>query len=132
MIGKRLMTLGALAVAVLSALPLAAPAQAQQFTTLYSFGASGDVAHPESPLVFDKKGNLFGEAYGNGIFELSPSGGGWTEKVFYAFGGPGDGAEPNGNFAIDAKGNLYGATWTGGIGSGGAAGTVFVLTSAGS
>lgn len=107
-------------------------AQAQQFATIHSFGASGDVSFPESPLVFDKEGNLFGEAYGNGIFELSPSGGGWTEKVFYTFGGPGDGSEPIGNFAIDAKGYLYGASWGGGYASGQAYGTVFELTPAGS
>lgn len=129
MIGKRLVISGALAIAVLSALLLATPAKAQQFATLHSFGASGDVAHPESPLVFDKVGNLYGLAYADGVFELSPSGGGWTEKVFYEFSGYNNGAEPVGSFAIDAKGNIYGSTWTtGGVDT---YGTVFELTPAG-
>jgi uncharacterized repeat protein (TIGR03803 family) len=136
MIGKRLVTLIAVTVALLSAFCLAdgrSPSKGTKFTTLWSFGTSGDVAYPESPLVFDKNGNLYGLAYSVGVFELSPSGSGWTEKVFYEFSGPpGDGAESGGNFAIDAKGNLYGATWAGGNRGGYDYGTLFEITSAGS
>jgi len=95
---------------------------------LYSFqgGAGGDGASPQSSLVFDGSGNLYGTAayqgtchgfgYGCGIvFELSPnSDGTWKEKVLYAFTGQNDGSNPYGSLTFDGAGNLYGTTLLGG------------------
>jgi uncharacterized repeat protein (TIGR03803 family) len=103
---------------------------------LYSFtGAGGDGASPWAGLVFDQAGNLygtteFGGAYGYGtIYELSPSGSGWTEKVLYSFQNQADGGNPYAGLIFDRAGNLYGATTSGGTGNGG---TVFELTPSGS
>lgn len=58
-------------------------------TTLYSFAGGTDGANPSSGVVIDAAGNLYGTtgAGGSGgsgtVFELSPSGGGWTEQVIY-------------------------------------------------
>ncbi len=62
------------------------------------------------------------------VFELSPSGGGWTEKILYAFQGGSDGQFPNAGVVMDAAGNLYGNTWQGGSGGGG---TVYELSPSG-
>jgi uncharacterized repeat protein (TIGR03803 family) len=59
-------------------------------SVLHSFTNSPDGANPENGLIMDGAGNLYGIATtggtGNGkgcVFELSPSGSGWTEKVLY-------------------------------------------------
>ena len=126
----------ALTLAVLSALLLiAAPAQAQTETVLYSFGSqTGDGYGPVAGLIFDKAGNLYGTAraggaYSNGtVFELTAAG---TEKVLYSFGSqPGDGQMPEAGLTFDKKGNLYGTT-SGGGAYGIDEGTVFELTAAG-
>ena len=103
---------------------------------LYSFtGAGGDGASPWAGVIFDQAGNLygtteFGGANGYGtIYELSPSGSGWTEKVLYNFQNQADGAWPFAGLVFDRSGNLYGATTWGGTGNGG---TVFELAPAGS
>jgi len=55
--------------------------------------------------------------YGCGtVYELSPSEGGWTEKVIYSFQGANDGYSPSGGLIFDATGNLYGVA-QGGSGS---------------
>jgi uncharacterized repeat protein (TIGR03803 family) len=87
---------------------------------LYTFGAPG-IYYPESTLVFDGAGNLYGTASngGNvgcggggcgGIFELTPSNGSWTETTIYLFNAVPDGAQPLGDLVIDQNGNLYGTT----------------------
>jgi uncharacterized repeat protein (TIGR03803 family) len=90
---------------------------------LYSFGPSSTDARPgQNGLVFDKAGNLYGNAQyggqnnGGAVFELSPDGqGGWTESVIYSFkANATDGYNPYGTLAIDSKGNLYGTTVAGG------------------
>src|SRR5581483_3699775 len=79
-------------------------------------------------------GNLYGTAtaggtYGKGVvFELSPSGGGWTEHVLYTFQGGNDGGQPVAGLIFDNAGNLYGATASWGSGGGG---TVFKLSPTG-
>jgi uncharacterized repeat protein (TIGR03803 family) len=97
-------------------------------TVLHTFGGS-DGANPDSVLLFDSQGDLYGTTAngGNGqcggtgcgvVFELSPqSGGGWSEAVLYAFcslSGCGDGEEPLGPLLRDASGNLFGTTYFGG------------------
>ena len=86
------------------------------------------------PLVFDRAGNIYGTTIGGGasagtVFEMSPSNGGWVEKVIYSFQGEPDGAQPACGVVFDADGNLYGTTVTGGTGR---FGTVFELAPAGS
>jgi uncharacterized repeat protein (TIGR03803 family) len=95
---------------------------------LHNFNKTGtDGQWPEAGLAIDAAGNLYGTTVAGGvrnrtcdvgcgtIFELSPSGGGWKEKILYAF--PSDG---NGGFGancapiFDSAGNLYGTAGNGG------------------
>ncbi|HUA17086.1 MAG TPA: choice-of-anchor tandem repeat GloVer-containing protein [Verrucomicrobiae bacterium] len=110
---------------------------------IYNFGAStSDGALPIANMVFDSKGNLYGTtfaggAYGLGtVFELSLSGGNWTEKIIYSFGvSLADGKIPEAGVIFDSKGNLYGTTSVGGTSDttyGGGYGTVFELSPSGS
>jgi uncharacterized repeat protein (TIGR03803 family) len=102
---------------------------------LYAFSGSLDGGTPYSGVIFDSAGNLYGTttaggASGNGtVYELSPSGSGWTEQVLYSFQGGSDGSYPAAGLIFDQSGNLYGATASGGTGSGG---TVFELSPSGS
>jgi uncharacterized repeat protein (TIGR03803 family) len=89
---------------------------------LYSFHGGRDGANPQSGVVFDKAGNLYGTTDEGGgsandgtVFELSPSGDGtWKESVLHSFTGKSDGAQPFAGLVIDHLGNLYGATGAGG------------------
>ena len=84
-------------------------------TVLYSFSGGSDGNYP-SPVIFDKSGNLYGttQAGGTGgfgtVFQLSPSGGGWTRKTLYNFEDGHDGGWPFAGLTMDESGNLYGAT----------------------
>jgi len=80
---------------------------------------------PFASLTMDKAGNLYGTTFGGGtgcgtVFELTPSGNGWSYKDLHDFvSGPfcnngQDGAFPLSEVTIDAKGNLYGTTSGGG------------------
>ncbi len=113
---------------------------AAQESIIYSFVYGGsDGLVPAAGLVSDAKGNLYGTTasggtYGDGtVYELSPSGTSWTEKILYSFGAvSGDGITAKGGLIFDAKGNLYGVTANGGTGTcvlG--CGTVFELTPSG-
>jgi uncharacterized repeat protein (TIGR03803 family) len=100
-------------------------------TILHSFGSnSRDGYFPSAGLIFDGAGNLYGTtltggAYGFGtVFELTPKGGGWAEKLLHSFDGR-DGASPLASLIFDAAGNLYGTTRLGGGNR--QAGTVFEL-----
>jgi uncharacterized repeat protein (TIGR03803 family) len=114
---------------------------------LYSFQYGNDGAGPQAPVIEDKSGALYGETdYGGGstscnygcgvIYELTPSKGGYTERVLYAFVRGNDGSNPIGGL-LDEGGALYGTTYHGG-GSGACTpaglgcGTVFKLTPSGS
>ena len=103
-------------------------------TILYSFQGGDDGGAPYSGLIMDSAGNLYGTATAAGafrqgtVFELSPSGGSWTQKVLYTFQGGNDGGQPAAGLIFDAVGNLYGATTSWGTGGGG---TVFKLTPSG-
>jgi uncharacterized repeat protein (TIGR03803 family) len=109
------------------------------------FQGTSDGAYPNAGLILDQAGNLYGassaEGSGGGgtVFELSPSGGGWTYTVLYGFTGSGGGNCPNpGNqyagpgpwasLAMDGTGNLYGTTLCDGANK---VGNIFKLTPSG-
>lgn len=100
-------------------------------TVLYSFTGGSDGSQPFAGLIFDNVGNLYGTTFVGGtfgygtVFQLTPSGSGWTETVLYSFHGESDGSEPVGGLIFDRSGNLYGTTSTWDAGKGG---TVFKLT----
>ena len=104
-------------------------------SVLYNFTQGGDAQHPWGGVTFDQFGNLYGTtvyggAHGNGaIYQLTPSGSGWTETVIYSFTGGADGANPYAGLIFDQAGNLYGAAASGGVTNGG---TVFELSPSGS
>jgi uncharacterized repeat protein (TIGR03803 family) len=88
-------------------------------STLFNFNGGSEGGFPNSSLILDQAGNLYGPAdqgvNGGGVlFKLSPKG---EEKVLYNFGGcvclrP---RVPSGALLMDASGNLYGTTELGGI-----------------
>jgi uncharacterized repeat protein (TIGR03803 family) len=114
---------------------MAASTWASSEQVLYSFNNNGsDGQTPYSGLIADSEGNLYGTTTLGGtancgaIFELSPSGSSWNEKILYSFKSNGDGCEPYAGLIFDASGNLYGTTY---IGGGYGQGTVFELVSNG-
>jgi uncharacterized repeat protein (TIGR03803 family) len=92
-------------------------------TVLFSFNDLGnDGFWPNSRLVFDASGNLYGTTFFGGtfgvgtVYELSPTtGGNWTGKTIHSFDNRGgDGTWPHASLIVDASGNLYGTTAGGG------------------
>ena len=93
---------------------------------LYTFSSTADGVDPESRLVMDPSGNLYGTTvyggdtscaapYGCGeVFELMNSGGVWTKTTLHAFTGAPDGHGPTAGVTFDAHGNLFGTTGNGG------------------
>jgi uncharacterized repeat protein (TIGR03803 family) len=112
--------------------PVAGQARWQK-TILHNFGGA-DGEFPQSPLLTDAAGNLYGTAGGGGayhcglVFELSPPGPGqrlWKEMVLHTFRETG-GCGPLGGVIADSAGILYGTTAAGGINS--QYGSVFALS----
>ena len=111
---------------------------AQSFRTLQQFtNLNGDVSNPNSPLVADSQGNLYGTTINGGaskqgiVFELSPPAGGsgpWKETILYTFTGGADGGNPQGAVALDAAGNIYGTTFNGGANSSTDGGVIYQLS----
>ena len=116
-------------------------------TILHSFNKfnkrNDDGCNPESYLVSDAAGNLYGTTNTGGgggvngtfcdngcgsVFKLAPNGDGtYTESVIHSFPGTKgntDGRNPVGGLVFDSAGNLWGSTQGGGNGNG----TVFELT----
>jgi uncharacterized repeat protein (TIGR03803 family) len=91
------------------------------FSMLHSFNGANDGPLPQSGLIADGAGNLYGTTAGGGsgcgtsgcgvVFKLSPSG---TETVLYSFTDGDDGVRPFGGLIADSAGNLYGTTVEGG------------------
>jgi uncharacterized repeat protein (TIGR03803 family) len=83
------------------------------------FDGSGG-GSPYAGVTLDTLGNLYGATTGGGIqedgvvFELSPSGGSWTEKVLHSFSGR-NGDFPASGVTLDGFGNVFGATVGGGL-----------------
>jgi uncharacterized repeat protein (TIGR03803 family) len=131
-------TLSLIVQSIVAILPLtfysAAVAQTDPLVTIADFGGPPyDGWVPDSPLVFDKAGNLYGvTAYGvpsNGgsVFELTKKPDGvWARKTLHEFRTVSDGSYPRGPLVLDAAGNLYGTTQYGGVYNDN--GTVFELS----
>jgi uncharacterized repeat protein (TIGR03803 family) len=103
-------------------------------TILYAFSVGGDGYYPIGGVIFDNAGNLYGVTNAGGIFwgtvfQLIPSGSGWTETVLHNFQSASDGGFPVGGLILDSSGNLYGTTGAYGPQGGG---TVFELSPSGS
>jgi uncharacterized repeat protein (TIGR03803 family) len=100
-----------------TAFELSPTAKGWKETILYRFGDGADGGYPQTALIFDTAGNLYGVAQAGGsnssgvIFELSPASGHWTESVLYGFA---DGTLPGGAPLRFHGGNLYGTTPSGG------------------
>lgn len=86
-----------------------------------------DGAEPYAGVIFDSAGNIYGTAAFGGtggygvVYELTPSGSGWTEIVLYNFDFGDDGGGAYGGLIADSSGNLYGVNTEGGSSGGGAA-----------
>ena len=99
-------------------------------TVLYSFQNGSDGSTLIGGLIFDQFGNLYGATDNGGsggggtVFELTPSGGGWTYNLLYSFTG-GAQCGPRAALVMDGAGNLYGTTYCGGANN---LGSVFKLT----
>ena len=98
-------------------LAVAASAQARTQTVLHTFTGGTDGANPQSELIRDSAGNLYGTTRGGGsatlcggfgcgtVFKIDRSG---HETVLYRFTRGADGSVPFGGVIRDASGNLYG------------------------
>jgi uncharacterized repeat protein (TIGR03803 family) len=118
-------------------LMLATSAWASSETDLYNFNSvSGgtDGYYGYAGLIADKSGNLYGTTYYGGkgygvVYQLTLSGGVWTETVLHPFAvGTTDGEYPIGGLVSDKAGNLYGVTYQGGTSN---LGTVYELKKSG-
>lgn len=102
---------------------------------LHNFtGTHLDGAYPNTPLIMDSAGNLYGATESGGgdlqscqvmndfgcgtVFELSQNGTQWKMTILHAFTGRKDGGFPGGVLR-DSSGNLYGAAQAGGANAGG-------------
>lgn len=100
-------------------------------TVLYTFPGRDQGALPQSGVIFDSKGNLYGttdltaagECCGT-IYTVTHKGG---HRVLYTFAGGSDGFFPFAPLIMDQAANLYGTTIAGGDDSC-SCGTVFKLT----
>lgn len=92
---------------------------------LYTFFNFENAVFPDTALIFDPAGNLYGTTYYGGarnagagtVFELTPTASGeWTEKVLARFDGDAinDGRSPYDAVLMDGSGNLFGTTYAGG------------------
>jgi uncharacterized repeat protein (TIGR03803 family) len=126
---------------IAAALPLVANvAKADPVTTtLFKFEDDGRGDYPQSTLIFDDDGALygttaFGGAFGHGtVFKLSPPAPGqtrWKRTVLHHFRSGADGDQPLAGLVRDEAGVLYGTTDLGGGGDdpcAGGCGTAFSL-----
>jgi uncharacterized repeat protein (TIGR03803 family) len=97
---------------------------------LYNFTCQSDGCTPQTDLVFDAQGDLFGTTSVGGtggnlcnnngcgtVFELIPqANGSWKEATIHEFTGAPDGGQPSSAVVLDSLGNVYGMTEFGGTG----------------
>jgi uncharacterized repeat protein (TIGR03803 family) len=91
-------------------------------SVLHQFTGGMDGANPDSQLIFDASGTLYGTArYGGDsgfgtVFKLMPdSKRDSSGRVLYRFQGGHDRGNPLAGLIFDAAGNLYGTTWLGSV-----------------
>ena len=88
-------------------------------STVHAFTFSGnDGASPQGGLILNSAGDLLGTTVhsptgGGTVFELTPSGGGWSYDFLYGLSGGID-IGPYDKLFMDASGNLYGTTFADG------------------
>jgi len=118
----------------------ASESKAYTFKVIYDFCGVANCTNGVSPygaLLRDSSGNIFGtvsdgaggSGFGGGVFELSPNGSTWTERVLYALCTADQcpyGDQPESGVIMDTAGNFY-ATAVGGGNGNPAWGTVFEL-----
>jgi len=119
----------AIAGAVTPASASSTPTKDHVLTVLHAFAGGTDGANPNTTMVADKAGNLYGTTY-NGctdgsVYKIAPNG---TETVLYCFTGTPGSGNPGGGLMIDKLGNLYGTTESGGDND---AGTVYKIAADG-
>ena len=95
-------------------------AAAQQEKVIYSF--NGVLGTPSGNLIFDSSGDLIG-ILNEDVFELTHSGGQWTETSLFHFSSS-PASDIGGGLIFDTAGNLYGITAFGGASR---SGSVFEL-----
>jgi hypothetical protein len=91
-------------------------------TVLHDFTGGSDGGYPAGTVTLGPNGVLYGVGSYSGVanasgvvFELSESGGVWSETVLYTFPGyKGDATTPFATMSIDPSGNLYGTSVGGG------------------
>jgi uncharacterized repeat protein (TIGR03803 family) len=91
----------------------------------FNFNSNHDGINPQSTLIIDPAGNLYGTTgYGGTgtctsgcgtVFMLTPSAGTWTETILHNFSGTPDGLGSVTPLIRDASGNLYGTAIAGGV-----------------
>ena len=91
-------------------------------TVLHNFSGGAD-SNPDSAMLRDQNGNLFGTATGvsksyetGELFELTPplrAGGTWTFNALHVFSGR-DGRDPSGNLLLGRNHEIIGTTYYGG------------------
>jgi uncharacterized repeat protein (TIGR03803 family) len=97
-------------------------------TVLHNFAGGSDGSTPESRVIIDAKGDLYGTTFAGGaadtgtVYRVTKAG---KESVLYSFAGGTDGANPIAGLAMDAAGDVYGTTTAGGAYG---YGTVFKVT----
>lgn len=109
-------------------------------TVLYEFQNNLDGSQPQSGLILDTSGNLYGttsrggEVQGGTAFKLTPpatSGAPWTKTIIHSFGNNpatqpyAGGCHPLGSLTQGPRGTLYGVTFSCGVSG---KGVVFQLT----
>ena len=91
-------------------------------TVLHDFTGGSDGGNPGGTVTVGPNGVLYGVGSYSGVanasgvaFQLTQSGGVWSETVLYTFPGfKGDATTPSTTLAIDPSGNLYGTSDFGG------------------
>ena len=100
-------------------------------TVLYGFPESIGGYGPNSGVILDGAGNLYGATPQGGpvgaglVYRMSAAG---HETVLYSFKGGTDGSQPNAGVIRDSSGNVYGTTFNGGTSG---HGTVYKVDTAG-
>jgi uncharacterized repeat protein (TIGR03803 family) len=104
-------------------------------TILHAFQSTPDGVLPESGLIADGAGNLYGTTAAGGsvgygtVFEVTQSG---SETILYSFKGRSDGDLPAAGLVMDKSHNLYGTTYGSGVHCGkGGCGVIFEVTAQG-